>query len=72
MVDYGRISVYVMIFMVGSILFFTLKEGASIPFIAATLIASTAFGLLPHSVGVSKSHLMGVLIIPAIIIYTGI
>lgn len=71
-VDYGRISVHVMIFMVGSILFFTLKEGASIPFIAATLIASTAFGLLPHSVGVSKSHLMGVLIIPAIIIYTGI
>ena len=33
------------------------------------LITSTAMGLLPHYLGVSKSHLMGVLILPAIIIY---
>ena len=33
------------------------------------LITSTALGMLPHYIGVGKSHLMGVLIIPAIVIY---
>ena len=38
-------------------------------YLTLALITTTAMGLLPHYLGVSKSHLMGVLILPAIIIY---
>ncbi|QHN08340.1 hypothetical protein FZP68_06090 [Methanothermobacter sp. THM-2] len=71
-INYRVVSICVMIFMVASIFFFAIMEGASLPFIAAALLASTAFGIIPHCTGTSKSHLMGVLVLPAVVIYMGI
>jgi putative membrane protein len=68
-INYKKLSLIVIIFMVVLLICFSVIEGASLPFIVLTLITSTTLGLLPHYLGVSKSHLMGVLIVPAIIIY---
>ncbi|MBC7111730.1 MAG: tripartite tricarboxylate transporter permease [Methanothermobacter sp.] len=71
-INYRKISLLVMLFMTASIFIFAAMEGASIPFIALALITSTSFGLIPHCTGTSKSHLMGVLVIPAVAVYMGI
>jgi len=71
-IDYKKLSIFVIILMIVILFVFTIIYEGSIPFIALLLITSTALGLLPHYLGVSKSHLMGVLIVPAIIIYFNI
>ncbi|AAB86172.1 conserved protein [Methanothermobacter thermautotrophicus str. Delta H] len=43
-INYGKISLVVMLFMTASVFVFAVMEGASIPFIALALIASTSFG----------------------------
>lgn len=68
-VDYKKLSLSVIILMILIIYVFSIFYKASILYLTIALITSTAMGLLPHYLGVSKSHLMGVLIIPAIIIY---
>ena len=42
---------------------------APVFYMSLALVTSTAMGMLPHYIGIGKSHLMGVLIIPAIVIY---
>ncbi|MCL2115281.1 MAG: tripartite tricarboxylate transporter permease [Methanobrevibacter sp.] len=71
-IDYKRLSIFVIILMIAILFIFAIIYEASIPYLALILITSTGLGLLPHYLGVSKSHLMGVLIIPAIIIYFNI
>lgn len=71
-IDYKKLSISVIILMIVILLIFTIIYEGPIPYIILVLISSTALGLLPHYLGVSKSHLMGVLIIPAMIIYFNI
>jgi len=40
--------------------------------VVLTYITSISLGLLPHYLGINKSHLMGVLIVPAIVVYMGL
>lgn len=68
-INYKKLSFIVIILMVLILYIFTIIYKANIIYITLALITSTAMGLLPHYLGVSKSHLMGVLIIPAMIIY---
>lgn len=68
-INYKKLSFIVIILMVLILYIFTIIYSANIIYITLALITSTAMGLLPHYLGVSKSHLMGVLIIPAMIIY---
>jgi putative membrane protein len=70
-INYNTLSKAVIIFMVSILFIFSILEGASLPFMGLVFITATALGLLPHYLGVSKSHLMGVLILPAIVIYFG-
>jgi len=42
---------------------------ADLFFMLIVYITAIALGLLPHYLGVNKSNLMGVLIVPAIVIY---
>lgn len=70
--DYNKISWLVIGFMSFLVLLFTLIEHANILFILIVYITSIALGLLPHYLGLNKSNLMGVLIVPAIVIYFGI
>jgi Predicted membrane protein len=51
---------------------FAVMEQANLVFVLVTYITSIAMGLLPHYLDINKSNLMGVLIVPAIVIYIGI
>ena len=62
-------SVIVIILMIAILYAFAIIYKGPILYLTLALITTTAMGLLPHYLGVSKSHLMGVLILPAIIIY---
>lgn len=68
-IDYRKLSITVIVLQVILLYIFGLYYQAPLPYLTLMLITSTAIGLLPHYLDVSKSHLMGVLIIPAIIIY---
>lgn len=68
-IDYNKLSWVVIIFMSFLVLLFTLMEHANVLFVAVVYTTSIALGLLPHYLGLNKSNLMGVLIVPAIVIY---
>jgi putative membrane protein len=69
-INYSKLSKSVIIFMTFLVLFFALIEGYNIFYVILVYFTSIALGLIPHYVGVNKSNLMGVLVVPAIIIYT--
>lgn len=68
-IDYRKLSIGVILLMIIILYVFTIYYKVNILYITLALITSTAMGLLPHYLGIGKSHLMGVLIIPAIVIY---
>ena len=68
-VDYKKLSIGVIILQIVILYIFVFYYQAPIGYMTLALIISTAMGMLPHFLGVGKSHLMGVLIIPAIVIY---
>lgn len=68
-VDYKKLSIGVIILQIVILYIFVFYYQAPVGYMTLALITSTAMGMLPHFLGVGKSHLMGVLIIPAIVIY---
>ncbi len=68
-VDYRKLSIAVILLQIGILYIFTFYYKAPIFYMTLALITSTALGMLLHYIGVGKSHLMGVLIVPAIVIY---
>ena len=68
-VDYKKMSIGVIILQIVIIYIFIFYYKAPPLYMTLALITSTAMGMLPHYIGVGKSHLMGVLIIPAIVVY---
>lgn len=68
-IDYKKLSIAVIILQIILLYIFGIYYKAPLHYLTLMLITSTAMGLLPHYLDISKSHLMGVLIIPAIIIY---
>lgn len=70
--DYNKLSRAVIILMTILVVIFTLNEGSNLIYILILYVTSISMGLIPHYVGVNKSNLMGVLIVPAVIIYTNL
>ncbi|MGZ7069516.1 MAG: tripartite tricarboxylate transporter permease, partial [Methanobacterium sp.] len=68
-VNYEKLSWIVVIFMSILVFVFSLWYNANLLFMIMVYITAISMGLLPHYLGVNKSNLMGVLIVPAIIIY---
>ena len=68
-VDYKRLSIGVILLQILILYIFIFYYQAPVLYMTLALITSTAMGMLPHYIGVGKSHLMGILIIPAIVIY---
>ncbi|MBQ9160553.1 MAG: tripartite tricarboxylate transporter permease [Methanobrevibacter sp.] len=68
-VDYKKLSIGVIILQIVILYIFIFYYQAPIIYMTIALVTSTAMGMLPHYIGIGKSHLMGVLIIPAIVIY---
>ncbi|NYB51472.1 MAG: tripartite tricarboxylate transporter permease [Methanobacteriaceae archaeon] len=70
--NYKKLSWAVIIFMSFLVVIFAVMEHANLIFVMFIYVTSIAMGLLPHYLDINKSHLMGVLIIPAIVVYMGI
>jgi putative membrane protein len=70
-INYEKLTWAVIIFMSFLVLLFALMEHANLIFIFVTYTTAIALGLLPHYLDINKSHLMGVLIVPAIVVYMG-
>ena len=68
-VDFNKLAIAVILLQIVILYIFIFYYKAPILYMTLALITSTAMGMLPHYIGVGKSHLMGVLIIPAIVIY---
>ncbi len=68
-VNYRKLSIGVILLQIAILYMFVFYYKAPVFYMTLALITSTAMGMLPHYIGIGKSHLMGVLIIPAIIIY---
>jgi putative membrane protein len=68
-IDYEKLSWAVIAFMSLLVVGFSLWYHANLLFMLIVYITAIALGLLPHYLGVNKSNLMGVLIVPAIVIY---
>lgn len=68
-VDYKKLSIAVILLQILILYIFIIYYQAPFVYMTLALVTSTAMGMLPHYLGVGKSHLMGVLIIPAIVIY---
>lgn len=68
-VNYKKLTWIVITFMSILVIGFSLWYRVNIFFMIITYITAISLGLLPHYVGVNKSNLMGVLILPAIVIY---
>jgi len=71
-INYEKITWFVICFMSLLVILFGFMEGANLIFILLIYITAISMGLLPHYLDINKSHLMGVLIVPAIVVYTGI
>ncbi|WP_432645580.1 tripartite tricarboxylate transporter permease [Methanobrevibacter sp.] len=69
MVNYKKLSISVIILQIVILYIFIFYYNAPVGYMTLALITSIALGMLPHYIGVGKSHLMGILIIPAIVIY---
>ncbi len=69
MVNYKKLSIGVIILQIMMLYMFIFYYKAPFIYMTVALITSIALGMLPHYIGIGKSHLMGVLIIPAIVIY---
>ena len=68
-VDYKKLSIGVILLQILILYIFIFYYQAPVFYMTLALITSTAMGMLPHYIGVGKSHLMGILIVPAIVIY---
>ena len=68
-INYRKLSWIVITFMSLLVVGFSLWYHANLFFMLLVYITAIALGLLPHYLGVNKSNLMGVLIVPAIVIY---
>ena len=68
-VDYKKLSISVILLQIVILYIFVFYYKVPFFYMTLALITSTAMGMLPHYIGIGKSHLMGVLIIPAIVIY---
>jgi putative membrane protein len=69
-INYSLLSKLVILFTTFLVIIFALIENANILYVILVYSTSISLGIIPHYIGVNKSNLMGVLILPAIIIYT--
>ena len=67
--NYEKLTKIVIIFMSILVIGFSIYYRVNILFMIIAYITAISLGLLPHYLGVNKSNLMGVLIVPAIVIY---
>ncbi len=67
--NYRKLSWVVITFMSLLVVGFSLWYHANILFMLLVYVTAIAIGLLPHYADVNKSNLMGVLIVPAVVIY---
>ncbi|HML04351.1 MAG TPA: tripartite tricarboxylate transporter permease [Methanobacterium sp.] len=68
-INYEKLTWIIIVFMSILVVAFSIWYHANILYMIIVYTTAISLGLLPHYVGVNKSNLMGVLIVPAIVIY---
>ncbi|WP_455645067.1 tripartite tricarboxylate transporter permease [Methanosphaera sp.] len=71
-VDYKKLNIIIITSITCLIISFTIFNNGCIWYALICYITSIAIGILANSLDLSKSNLMGILIIPAILIYVGL
>ncbi len=71
-INYQYLCKGIILFVSSLIVGFCFFTGGCLWYVLLCYITSIAMGLLPHYLGLSKSNLMGVLILPSIITYLGL
>jgi len=67
--NYKKLCWTTIIFMSSLVVLFSIIEQVNILFMVLVYITSISIGILPNVLGVNKSNLMGVLIVPAVVVY---
>ncbi len=68
-INYRKLSWAVITFMSLLVIGFSIWYRANLFFMLLMYVTAISLGLLPHYLGVNKSNLMGVLIVPAVVVY---
>lgn len=68
-INYKKLTNIIIIVMSFIVIMFSIWYKINLLFMLLTYLTSLSMGLLPHYLGINKSNLMGVLILPAIVIY---
>ncbi|OED30447.1 tripartite tricarboxylate transporter permease [Methanosphaera sp. WGK6] len=71
-INYKKINIIIIISITCLIILFTIFTNGCIWYVILCYITSIALGILTNSLDLSKSNLMGILIIPSILIYLGL
>ncbi|MBO7719976.1 MAG: tripartite tricarboxylate transporter permease [Methanosphaera sp.] len=71
-VNYYNLNILLVVLITVIVLAYSIVTNAPIYYVLICYVTSIALGLLPNYLDVSKSNLMGVLIVPSIITYLGL
>lgn len=70
--DYKKLNVFIIVLITVILVAFTITSNGCLWYVLLCYVASISLGLLANSLDISKSNLMGVLIVPSIITYLGL
>ena len=71
-VDYKKLNIFIVVLISMIVFFYTILSQGCIWYVILCYITSISLGILVNTLDLSKSNLMGVLIIPSILTYIGI
>ncbi|WP_302290886.1 tripartite tricarboxylate transporter permease [Methanosphaera stadtmanae] len=71
-VDYNKLNIFIVVLISMIVFFYTILSQGCIWYVILCYITSISLGILVNTLDLSKSNLMGVLIIPSILTYIGI
>ena len=71
-VNYYNLNIVLVVFVTFIVLAYSVLTNAPILYVIVCYVTSIALGLLPYYMDISKSNLMGILIVPSIITYLGL
>lgn len=71
-INYKNTSILLVILVTSSVIIYCIYTGGCLWYVILCLLTSISLGILPNVLNVSKSNLMGILIVPSIITYLGL
>ena len=70
-IEYKKLNIFIILLITSILVIFTLSSNGCLWYVLLCYITSISIGLIANVLDLSKSNLMGVLIVPSIITYLG-